>query len=81
MKNKNGGGEPGIDSHVILWHNDITAIIANVVKQLCSYDITTENLSCKLVGETSARFKQQRRQKNTECESKALPTYCYHGPL
>ena len=27
-KNRKGGGEPGIDSHVILWHDDITAIIA-----------------------------------------------------
>ena len=27
-KNRNRGGEPGIDSHVIPWHDDVTAIIA-----------------------------------------------------
>ena len=27
-KNRKGGGEPGIDSHVIPRHDDITAIIA-----------------------------------------------------
>ena len=37
MKNKNGGGEPGIDSHVILWHDDVIAIIAKAVAQLCSH--------------------------------------------
>ena len=34
MKNKNGGGEPGIDSHVISRHDNVTAIIAKVVTQL-----------------------------------------------
>lgn len=28
MKNANGGGEPGIDFHVILQHDNVTAIIA-----------------------------------------------------
>ena len=36
-KNKNGGGEPGIDSHVISRHVDVTAIIAKIVTQLCSH--------------------------------------------
>ena len=36
-KNKNGGGEPGIDSHVISRHIDVTAIIAKIVTQLCSH--------------------------------------------
>ena len=31
MKNKKGGGESGNHSHVILWHNNVTAIIAQVV--------------------------------------------------
>ena len=35
-KNKNGGGEPGIDSHLISWHNNVTV---NVVMQLCSHMI------------------------------------------
>ena len=35
MQNKNGAGEPGIDSHVILWHDNITAVITKVVMQLC----------------------------------------------
>ena len=39
MKNKTGGGEPGTDSHVILWHDDITAIITKVMTQLCSHVI------------------------------------------
>ena len=38
-KNKNGGGEPGTDSHVISRHNDVTAIITKVVTQLCSHVI------------------------------------------
>ena len=37
MKSKNGGGEPGIDSHVISWHNDVTAIITKVMTKLCAY--------------------------------------------
>ena len=35
-ENKNRGGEPGIDSHVISWHNNVTALITKVVTQLCS---------------------------------------------
>ena len=31
MKNKNRGGELGIDSYVILQHEDVTAIITKVV--------------------------------------------------
>ena len=38
-KKKNRGGEPGSDSHMISWHNDITAIIAKVVTPLCSHVI------------------------------------------
>ena len=38
MKNKNGGGEPGIDLHMISRH-DITAIIAKVVTHSCSHVI------------------------------------------
>ena len=38
-KNKNGGGEPGTDSHVISRHVDVTAIITKVVTQLCSHVI------------------------------------------
>ena len=33
-KNKNRGGESGINSHVISRHNDVTAIITKVVTQL-----------------------------------------------
>ena len=39
MKNKNGGRKPGINSHVILQHDDITAIITKVVMQLCRHVI------------------------------------------
>ena len=35
-KNKNGGGEACIDSHLISWHNNVTV---NVVMQLCSHMI------------------------------------------
>ena len=50
-KNKNRGG---IDLHMISRHNDVTAIIAKVVMELChvigsnSCDITTEKVSCDL---------------------------------
>ena len=36
-KNKYRGVKPGIDLHVISQHNNITAIIAKVVTQLCSH--------------------------------------------
>jgi len=39
MKNKNGGGEPGIDSHMISRHDNITAIIAKVVTHSCRHVI------------------------------------------
>ena len=63
-KNKNGGGEPGTDLHVIWQHDDITVIITKVVTQLCSdvignlnsYDIT---VSCDCVDETLEQLKQQ----------------------
>ena len=38
-KNKNGGGEPGTNSHLISRHVDVTAIITKVVMQLCSHVI------------------------------------------
>ena len=69
-KNKNGGGEPGIDSHVISRHVDITAIIAKIVTKLCSHVmgwfeqlryLLLKKVSCNFVGETTARFEQQRR--------------------
>ena len=69
MKNKNGGGEPGIDSHVISRQNDVTAITAKVVMQLCSISfewltrtatiLLLKQVSCDCVGETSAWLKQQ----------------------
>ena len=34
-----GDREPGTNSHVILWHNNVTALIAKVVTQLCSHVI------------------------------------------
>ena len=36
---KNGGREPGTDLHVILQHDDVTVINANVVTQLCNHVI------------------------------------------
>ena len=46
MKNKKGGEEPGIDSHVISWHNNVTVIIAQVVMHSLvdsgSYNTTTK---------------------------------------
>ena len=39
LKIKNGGEEPGIDLHVMSWHNNVTPIIAKVVMQLCSHVI------------------------------------------
>ena len=36
-KNRQGGGEPGTDSHVISQHDDVTAIITKIVMQLCSH--------------------------------------------
>ena len=39
MKNKNGGGEPGIDSHMISRRDDITATIAKVMTDSCSHVI------------------------------------------
>ena len=72
-KNKNGGGEPGTDSHVISRHVDVTAIITKVVTQLCSHVIGwleqlryTIQVSCDCVGETSARVKQQWRRRSTQ---------------
>ena len=38
MKIKTEGGL-GIDLHMILWHDNVTAIIANVVTQLNSHGI------------------------------------------
>ena len=63
-KIKNGGVEPGTDSHVILQHDDITVIITKVVTQLCSHVIGNSNsyditVSCDYVGETSGQLKQQ----------------------
>ena len=87
MKNKNGGGEPGIDSHAILWHDNITAIIAKVVTQLCkhmigsyssSYGITTENVATLLVRpQYGSNSSNGRKYICTQCVSKALPIYCY----
>ena len=39
-KNKNGGGEPGTNLHVISWHVNVTAIITKVMMQLCHYKNT-----------------------------------------
>ena len=37
LKNKNRGGESGIDSHMVSRHDNVTAIIAQVMMQLCSH--------------------------------------------
>ena len=86
MKNKNRGGEPGIDSHMISWHNDVTAIIAKVVTHSCSHVIGGfEQLQYLLlkkwavidfVGETTAQLKQQRRR-SIQCQVR-LSIYCCH---
>ena len=45
--NKNGGGEPGTDSHVISRHDNVKAIIIKVVMKLCSHMIGwLEHLRC-----------------------------------
>ena len=89
-KNKNGGGEPGTDSHVISRHNDITAICCfsyksrDAIMLPCDWPTRTATLlllkqvSCDCVGETSARLKQQRRWRSTQYVGKTLPFYCYH---
>ena len=38
-KNRKGGGEPGINLHMISRHDDIMAIITKVVMELCSHVI------------------------------------------
>ena len=54
-KNKNRGGESGIDSHMISWHDNVIAIIAKVMTQLCSHMLTqttmivAERLSARLL--------------------------------
>ena len=40
-----------------------------------------KQVSYYCVGETSARVKQQRRQRSTQYVSKTLPIYYYHVPL
>ena len=37
------GGEPGLASHMISRHVDVTAIIAKVVTQLCSHVMADSN--------------------------------------